>query len=121
MRRELAELGTAAEGRVGMKVEAKVTRDPDGRGARVETAVKRDRDGLTRCRVCGCTGREACNPPCGWADGSLCTNCFRAVSALREWKERAHRDNMTALLRELEAQWNDAFLACSRAARGARR
>jgi len=107
-----------------MMTKAKVTRDRDGRGARVEAVDSlqpRDKDGMMKCRVCGCTEVRACQPPCSWAGPFICSNCHNAVSALRQWKEGANRANMTALLRELELQWEDPFLACSRAARGARR
>lgn len=75
------------------------------RGA-IETAVpevKTDRDGLIKCRVCGCTEREACNPPCGWQPGELdlCTSCADAIWELRAWLERAHRPSMRALVREV--------------------
>ncbi len=37
--------------------------------------IRVDRDGLVRCRCCGCTAREPCNPPCGWYEVDLCTGC----------------------------------------------
>ena len=65
-----------------------------------ERNIKVDRNGLVRCRVCGCTEISACNPPCGWADVDLCTGCQDAAMALVEWSEGAHRPNLAALLRE---------------------
>jgi predicted Fe-S protein YdhL (DUF1289 family) len=60
-----------------------------------------DRDGWLRCRVCGCTDREPCVPPCSWVDGDLCSRCLAAVEAILEWREGAHRANWAALFREL--------------------
>lgn len=62
--------------------------------------VKVDRNGLVRCRVCGCTEIEACNPPCGWADGDLCTTCAEAVRSLLEWEESARLPRLAPLVRE---------------------
>ncbi|HTQ41802.1 MAG TPA: hypothetical protein VMI75_03525 [Polyangiaceae bacterium] len=38
-----------------------------------------------RCSVCGCTDREPCDMPCGWANAehTLCTNCVPAPRARR--------------------------------------
>lgn len=57
--------------------------------------VRRDRNGLTRCRVCGCTELDACNPPCGWQAGheDLCTTCHAAAEAIHEWMWAARRAN----------------------------
>lgn len=63
---------------------------------------KRDRNGFIRCRVCGCTEVEACNPPCSWSEADLCSNCNDAVDALHEWFVGAHRPSRAALLRELD-------------------
>lgn len=65
------------------------------------TAIRVDRDGLVRCRVCWCTEREACNPPCGWFEEDLCTSCALAAEAITSWMERARRANISALLREV--------------------
>jgi hypothetical protein len=64
--------------------------------------VKRDHDGLTRCRVCGCTETDACFPPCAWVPGEpdLCDNCGDTVQVLLGWESGARRGNVTALLRE---------------------
>jgi hypothetical protein len=78
---------------------------------------------LTRCRVCGCTQLEACNPPCGWADRSqspICTGCATAALAFAEWLDGAHRANLAALKREALAIQDDAFRTVSRQARGLR-
>lgn len=65
--------------------------------------VKRDRDGLIRCRVCGCTEVDPCFPPCSWVQGQpdLCSTCAVAVSTLVAWHSEARRANLAALLREL--------------------
>ena len=65
--------------------------------------MKRDRDGLIRCRVCGCTELEACDPPCAWFDADLCTSCALVVEALASWMEGAHRPSWAALVREVAA------------------
>jgi hypothetical protein len=80
--------------------------------------IKRDRNGLTRCRVCGCTELEACNPPCGWAPGEddLCTNCAATVQVMATWQEGAHRANISALLRELHRELALPFSTSRRSA-----
>jgi predicted Fe-S protein YdhL (DUF1289 family) len=65
---------------------------------------RRDRDGLIRCRVCGCTERDACDPPCSWVEDDLCSGCHDAVSAIAIWQLGARRNNRTALLREVETR-----------------
>ena len=74
---------------------------------------KRDRDGLIRCRVCGCTEREACNPPCAWTPGTpdLCSNCEATIQVLMTWQEGAHRANRAALLREFDTEQRRVFHA----------
>ena len=62
--------------------------------------IKTDRDGLVRCRVCGCTEREPCCPPCGWADIDLCSGCADVVTILLDYAEGAHRFSVAGLLRE---------------------
>jgi hypothetical protein len=64
------------------------------------SAVKHDRDGLTRCRVCGCTERDACPDGCSWADYDLCSTCDTAVDALAAWIYGARRANKSGLWRE---------------------
>src|SRR4051794_7577266 len=66
--------------------------------------IRVDRDGLVRCRVCSCTEREACNPPCAWADVDLCTGCREAVVAIKAWREGARRANKAAFWREVESE-----------------
>lgn len=69
---------------------------------------KLDRNGLVRCRVCGCTEREPCNPPCSWKESDLCSSCDEAVRELFYWWERALRPNRLALLRELQRRLLEA-------------
>lgn len=69
-------------------------------GARAMKAGSRD--GLTRCRVCGCTQVDACLGGCSWVDDDLCSTCGAAVDALRAWLMDARRANKTALWRETE-------------------
>jgi hypothetical protein len=72
--------------------------------------VRHDRDGFVRCRVCGCTEIDACNPPCLWVRPpqgpieDLCTTCQRAAEALVYWMDEARRAPMAALLREVKRQ-----------------
>jgi predicted Fe-S protein YdhL (DUF1289 family) len=66
--------------------------------------IRHDRDGYIRCRVCGCTEREPCHPPCYWAEDDLCDGCQRAALAIAEWRDGARRANLSALLREVEIQ-----------------
>jgi hypothetical protein len=64
--------------------------------------IKRDRNGLIRCRVCGCTELDACDPPCAWVlnEEDLCTTCGDISVYLASWLESARRPNLAALLRE---------------------
>ena len=64
--------------------------------------VKRDRDGFIRCRVCGCTEREPCNPPCAWHFPDLCDSCALLVTQILVWWEGAHRPSWARLKREVE-------------------
>lgn len=63
--------------------------------------VKRDRNGLVRCRVCGCTAIDACSNSCSWVEFDLCSTCAEAKEALLDWSEHARRANWTALRKEL--------------------
>jgi hypothetical protein len=72
-------------------------------------SMKVDRNGYVRCRVCGCTEIEPCNPPCEWVDADLCSTCNYVVREIREWAHEAHRASWAALRREVEAQ--EAFAA----------
>jgi hypothetical protein len=68
-----------------------------------QVAVPRhDRDGYIRCRVCDCTDREPCCPPCGWAQVDLCTTCYETLTVLLVWTQSAHRPNVSALWREIK-------------------
>jgi len=56
-----------------------------------------------RCRVCGCTHFQPCEPPCAWVKNQdLCTGCRDAAAAVSEWYESAHHPNKAALWREVE-------------------
>lgn len=72
-----------------------------------ERNIKVDRDGLVRCRVCGCTEREPCCPPCAWFETDLCSLCAMAAEALSTWMEGAHRRNIAALMREVRTRAGD--------------
>ena len=63
-----------------------------------------------RCKVCGCSDREPCDPPCGWSDieANLCTACEDAADALVEWALGSRRISMAALMRV----YNERFGAC---------
>lgn len=63
--------------------------------------VRLDRDGYVRCRVCSCTEREPCDPPCSWAEEDLCSLCASAVDALFHWESGAHRPSWAALRRDV--------------------
>jgi hypothetical protein len=67
-----------------------------------KSAIKHDRDGFVRCRVCGCTERDACDPPCEWVEDDLCSGCAEAAEMLARWKEGARRTNFAALMRETQ-------------------
>lgn len=54
-----------------------------------------------KCRVCGCTEMNACNPPCAWAEPDLCTGCRDIAVALVEWERSAVKPNRHALRREV--------------------
>lgn len=65
--------------------------------------IKVDRDGLVRCRVCGCTERQACFPPCGWVpkEADICDRCHTAATILLDWHQGAWRPSKAALWREV--------------------
>lgn len=65
-----------------------------------KAAVRRDRDGLTRCRVCGCTQADGCPGGCEWVDDDLCSVCSDAADALAAWIYGTRRANKTGLWRE---------------------
>jgi hypothetical protein len=68
-----------------------------------ERGIKCDRDGLVRCRVCGCTETSPCYPPCGWQPGEadLCDRCHEMTYRMRVFMVGAHRYSQAALLREV--------------------
>jgi hypothetical protein len=65
---------------------------------------KYGRGGLLKCRICGCTETEPCNPPCAWASGDfrgdICTSCADLAQAVAEWMEDARRPKPNRLIRE---------------------
>jgi hypothetical protein len=65
--------------------------------------IRVDRDGLVRCRVCSCTEREPCEPPCSWAEEDLCSWCSSVAESLADFLEGAHRPSLAPLLREVKA------------------
>jgi hypothetical protein len=71
-----------------------------------QRGIRVDRDGLVRCRVCGCTEREPCGSACGWVEVDLCSSCHETLEAMLYWAEVARRVNMTALLREFNWERN---------------
>ena len=80
-----------------------LTRPPLSDTEAAKRGIKVDRDGLVRCRVCGCTEREPCFPPCAWApdEPDICDRCHHAAFVLRCWFAGAHRASWAALLREV--------------------
>ena len=66
--------------------------------------IRRDRRGLIRCRVCGCTQVDSCIGGCAWVRGEpdLCTTCDDAVKAIVTWIGEARRLNRAALWREVK-------------------
>lgn len=91
----------------------KKNRPPLSEVEAADRGIKVDRDGLVRCRVCGCTEREACCPPCSWmrapatlkvgahAEIDLCSMCYEAAAQLTYWLTGAHRPSKAALWREV--------------------
>lgn len=55
---------------------------------------------MPKCRVCGCTETNACNPSCSWVEGDLCSSCALIIEAVVEWMDVACRANLTGLVRE---------------------
>lgn len=68
------------------------------------SAGKRNKDGLTRCRMCGCTAVDACLAGCSWEDDDLCSVCSAAVDSMAAWLVECRRPNKTALWREVVAK-----------------
>lgn len=52
------------------------------------------------CRVCGCTENRACDDGCSWVTRDLCSTCARAIIAVADWMQTAHRGAGQRLLRE---------------------
>ena len=65
-----------------------------------------------KCRVCGCTDTEPCNPPCAWepGEGDLCTTCGSVIDTLHEWKESALHPSIPALVREFKLQEDGSWI-----------
>jgi hypothetical protein len=57
--------------------------------------------GQVKCRVCGCTDRIPCNPPCNRVEEGLCSTCLEAARALLYWRQRAFKPGPNALWMEL--------------------
>jgi hypothetical protein len=62
-------------------------------------ALRHDRDGFTHCRVCGCTDREPCYPPCFWAGGEadLCSTCAQLIYEIVSWTNASIARNQETL------------------------
>jgi len=73
---------------------------------------------MMRCRVCKCSEREPCNPPCAWEAPGLCTTCAAAIAALVRWEEDALNARFAALVRAAKAYIDSPFIQASRTARG---
>jgi hypothetical protein len=61
---------------------------------------------MRRCRLCRCSEREPCNPPCGWdcEDRTLCTNCGLVLNVIANWLISAHRPSVSAMLRDAKIE-----------------
>ena len=57
---------------------------------------------MMRCKICGCTEQDPCNPPCAWDTPGVCTTCATAAEALADWLREAVRPKKAALWREAE-------------------
>jgi len=105
---DFVDRGTAAQKAVDGAIRKQVKKMKREMEARTkpsaEGVIKRTRDGLTRCRVCGCTEMEACYPPCGWQPGEadLCDRCHEMAYRMRVFIGGAHRYSQAALFREVE-------------------
>ncbi len=55
--------------------------------------LKYDKDGNLRCKVCGCTEFQPCDPPCSWSEleEGLCSLCEDTADAMVEWAMGANR------------------------------
>ncbi len=63
-----------------------------------------------RCRVCKCTEREPCNPPCSWASAGLCSSCYELSRLLREWIDNVALKPRVAALVKLARELEDGDL-----------
>ena len=89
--------------RAALIANRKIAMAAKAKASRGASQVQRVRDGLQRCRVCGCTQVDGCNPPCGWIAGEdLCTTCYDAAQAVFTWLNSARRVNWAGLRREAE-------------------
>ncbi|HLH41707.1 MAG TPA: hypothetical protein VKV74_01885 [Bryobacteraceae bacterium] len=52
--------------------------------APIEDAYRASMEVLLKCRVCGCTGDRACEPPCARQNPSLCTRCSDVLVSLMQ-------------------------------------
>lgn len=66
---------------------------------KTESQIKRDRDGLIRCRICGCTERDACADMCSWVEDDLCSTCHRIREQLAIYAGVARRLTWASLRR----------------------
>jgi hypothetical protein len=63
---------------------------------------KYTKDGFLKCRVCGCSEFEPCEPPCSWVPHTdICDSCHEVATTIRLWMVGAHRPSVAALLREV--------------------
>ena len=75
--------------------------------------VRFDRKQKVKCRVCGCTMTQPCDPPCCWAPderGDLCSTCAAASLVVAEWMLCARHtaaSNAGRLLREAEIRFGN--------------
>lgn len=68
--------------------------------------VKRDRNGLTRCRVCGCTEIDACAGGCQWIEPDLwrCRFCKRSLFTNPEGYHRHIRSHFRPAISAVQDQ-----------------
>lgn len=95
--------GDRARGRASISSSRRSTvQGQNGRqGGKPCRPIKRDRNGLTRCRVCGCTEADACLHGCCWVEEDLCSVCAVAAEALADWYRDARKIRLAALRREV--------------------
>jgi hypothetical protein len=66
--------------------------------------------GQVKCRVCGCTDRHACTPPCHRVEEDLCSTCLEAAQALFCWRQSALKPDRLALWIELNRLYRRVLL-----------